>query len=112
MKVKLNITQQNEVFIVSLQGRFGGQDANEFLQEVEKVVGPDKKMKLVVELSQLEYIGSRGSSALVGLTTNYQVKFAAVSDNIKNIFEMLRLNQVFDIYPSVDKAIKSFASNK
>src|SRR3954464_9816974 len=69
-----------------------------------------KPPRLVVDLSKVSYIGSSGLAVLIEGMQNveaYGGKFiiAGIQDNVKPIFEIARLDQVFIIFPHVDAAL-------
>ena len=71
----------------------------------------EKKPKtLVVDLSRVSYIDSSGLAALIGAMQNVQEyggKFAVagMQESVKHIFDIARLDQVFQIFPTVDEAL-------
>src|SRR3954447_21276223 len=74
-------------------------------QMTQKKVTP-----LVVDLSRVSYIDSSGLAVLIeGMqhVEEYGGKFAlaALQENVRSIFEIARLDQVFRIYPDVDAAL-------
>lgn len=65
---------------------------------------------LVVDLSQVSYIDSSGLAVLIEAmqtVSGYGGKFAlaGLQENVRPIFEIARLDQVFRIYPDVDSAL-------
>ena len=69
-----------------------------------------KPKQLVVDLSQVSYIDSSGLAVLIEGMQNvagYGGKFslAGLQDGVRPIFEIARLDQVFQIYPTVDAAL-------
>jgi anti-sigma B factor antagonist len=70
----------------------------------------DKPKQLVVDLSKVTYIDSSGLAVLIEGMQNvesYGGKFAlaGLQDNVRPIFEIARLDQVFRIHPDVDSAL-------
>jgi len=70
----------------------------------------EKPSRLVVDLSKVTYIDSSGLAVLIEGMQNveaYGGKFllAGIQDNVKPIFEIARLDQVFLIFPHVDAAL-------
>ncbi|MEP6937055.1 MAG: STAS domain-containing protein [Chthoniobacterales bacterium] len=70
----------------------------------------EKPKQLVVDLSRVSYIDSSGLAALIEGMQNvekYGGKFAlaGLQENVRPIFEIARLDQVFRIYPDVDAAL-------
>ena len=69
-----------------------------------------KPARLVVDLSQVTYIDSSGLAALIEAMQNvekYGGKFAlaGLQETVRSIFEIARLDQVFQIFPDADSAI-------
>jgi anti-sigma B factor antagonist len=68
--------------------------------------------RLVVDLSGVTYIDSSGLAVLIQATQSVeeyggQLTLAGVSDDVRSIFEMARLDQFFLIFPHVDAAISA-----
>ena len=71
-----------------------------------------KPPRVVVDLSAVTYIDSSGLAVLIEGMQNveaYGGKFvlAGIQENVKPIFEIARLDQVFIIFPHVDAALAS-----
>jgi anti-sigma B factor antagonist len=69
-----------------------------------------KPPRLVVDLANVTYIDSSGLAVLIEGMQNveaYGGKFilAGIQENVKPIFEIARLDQVFIIFPHVDAAL-------
>jgi anti-sigma B factor antagonist len=71
----------------------------------------DKKPeRLVVDLSDVSYIDSAGLAVLIGAmqrVEGYGGKFAltGLQETVRSIFEISRLDQVFQIFPDMDAAL-------
>ena len=69
-----------------------------------------KPRRLVVDLSDVTYIDSAGLAALIEAmqkVEGYGGKFllAGLQETVRSIFEISRLDQVFQIFPDVDAAL-------
>ena len=69
-----------------------------------------KPARLVVDLSAVSYIDSSGLAVLIEAMQNveaYGGRFflAGLQENVRPIFEIARLDQVFIIFPHVDAAL-------
>src|SRR5882757_720305 len=69
-----------------------------------------KPEHLVVDLSDVSYIDSAGLAALIEAmqkVEDYGGKFAlaGLQETVRSIFEISRLDQVFQIFPDVDTAM-------
>jgi anti-sigma B factor antagonist len=71
----------------------------------------DKKPeRLIVDLSEVSYIDSAGLAALIGAmqrVEGYGGKFAlaGLQETVRSIFEISRLDQVFQIFPDTNTAL-------
>ena len=68
-----------------------------------------KQREVVVDLSRVNYIDSSGLAVLIEGMQNveeYGGKFAltGLQENVRSIFEIARLDQVFRIFPDVEAA--------
>ena len=69
-----------------------------------------KPERLVVDLSEVTYIDSAGLAALIQAmqkVEGYGGKFmlAGLQETVRSIFEISRLDQVFQIFPDADAAL-------
>jgi len=69
-----------------------------------------KPARLVVDLARVTYLDSSGLAVLIEGMQNvegYGGKFflAGLQENVRPIFEIARLDQVFSIFPHVDAAL-------
>ena len=69
-----------------------------------------KPKQVVVDLSKVSYIDSSGLAVLIEGMQNvaaYGGKFSlsGLQESVRPIFEIARLDQVFQIYPDVDAAL-------
>ena len=69
-----------------------------------------KPKRLVVDLSDVSYIDSAGLAALIEAmqkVEGYGGKFmlAGLQETVRSIFEISRLDQVFQIFPDADAAL-------
>jgi anti-sigma B factor antagonist len=70
----------------------------------------EKPKHLVVDLTKVTYLDSSGLAVLIeGMqkVQQYGGKFglAGVQEGVKHVFDIARLDQVFEIYPDVDAAL-------
>ena len=81
--------------------------------DLRKVIAKLAKKKmdpLVVDLRQVDYMDSSGVATLVEglqLTGHYKGSFrvASLNDGVREVFELARLDKVFDIYDDLDQAL-------
>lgn len=101
-----------DVLIIAADGGIDSHNANEFLENLAKVFDAGIH-KVIVDCSELRYISSYGVGVLIRLHKKLaqrggQVKLAAVQGPLFTILRILRLDTVFHIYPSVERAREAF----
>lgn len=105
MSFEFEVESQKEQIVIHLNGRFLGKEAEDFLKEIENNLAQFQDKYLVIDLANLEYIGSQGVASLTWLSTQYKVSLAAAGPKIKETLRMLKLEQVFKIYSTVEEAL-------
>ncbi len=110
MKVKTNETENG--LVIKLEGEMMlGYSANDFHEAIRSAIENNKK-KIVVDLSDVQFITSWGIGILIyGHTTTTNMdggfKLAGVSDKINEIFKKTKIDNVFEQYASVEEALRS-----
>ncbi len=111
----MNITTKeiSGVTVIELKGSvLGGPDATALNDAVHKLV-EKKKKKVIVDISGVQTMNSSGLSMLIGALTTIRnaggdMKIAAPSKKIESLLVITKLTTVFEIHPTVRKAISSF----
>jgi anti-sigma B factor antagonist len=80
------------------------------IAESFRMMTEKKPKRLVVDLSRVTYVDSSGLAVLIEGMQNveeYGGKFvlAGLQETVRSIFELARLDQVFQIFPTVDSAL-------
>ncbi len=110
---KFQITTQkvgNGVTLVNVQGFL---DAHTF-EEMETTISGlfnEKQFRLVVDLSKVDYISSAGAGVFIGAIGTAQENRGSIilmkpTANVKEVFDLLGLSQLFQFADDVDSAIK------
>jgi anti-sigma B factor antagonist len=69
--------------------------------------------RVVLNFQNLEFIDSSGVGSLLSLLrqcngSGGDVKLCALPDNIRSLFELVRINRLFEIFPTEDEAVRAF----
>ena len=99
-----------EVTIISVSGWLDAHTFETMEQTVNNLFA-DGKVRLAVDLSEVEYISSAGAGVFIGsLTASHEVGGDIVLMNptepVKEVFDMLGLSQVFKFASTKEEAIK------
>src|SRR5437764_14856741 len=95
--------------VLQLEGEIDLHISPEVAESLRAMVANKPKV-LVVDLAKVPYLDSSGLAVLIEGMQNVQEyggKFALanVQESVQHIFEMERLEQVFQIFPDVDSAL-------
>ncbi len=71
--------------------------------------------EIVVDLSKIKRINSSGLGSLISLYTTTSnkkgsLKIGGLNEFVKNVLNITKLVEVFEIYPTKEEAIKSFSN--
>lgn len=109
--MEYNIAETNGVLVVSLSGRL----VAACTEEVKEAISPrmDANPKVLLDLSKMSHIDSSGLGMLVQLLQKATekggiVKIACLQSHPKIVFDITKAYRVFEIFESVDAALKSF----
>jgi anti-sigma B factor antagonist len=111
--MKLSTKESEGITTIALSGNvLGGPDATE-LNDTLHLLLEKKKKKIVVDLSGVQSMNSSGLSMLIGALTTMRnsggdLKIAAASKKIESLLVITKLSTVFELFPTVKKAIASF----
>ncbi len=111
--MKLTDRVQDGVVILEPKGKImGGPDASLLHDKLYEFIEQDKK-KVIVDLSQVDWMNSTGLGILIsGYTTlrnsDGELKLANVTDKIQSLLTITKLVTVFESYDTIEEAIKSF----
>jgi len=112
MEIKCREEEANDVLIVDVAGDLDARSAGDLkLTLNEKIEGG--KVWILLNLSEVPYMDSAGLGVLVsGLkNTNRQngdLRLWGLQPDVRNIFELTRLNKVFQIFDDEASALASF----
>ena len=106
------IVEQDDVVVLSLSGKImGGPEASEINGKINHLID-DGKLKILIDLKEVEWMNSSGLGILIDAVTvlknnNGALRLVNVSDRIKNLLKITKLDTVFDIRDSIDDAKES-----
>ena len=102
----------NVVLMVVKEERLDAHNSDHLKQELARLF-EEGKTRIVLDLKEVRFIDSSGLGALVSGFKNASsrqagLKLSSLQNQVKSMFELTRLQRVFDIYPTVDEAIEAF----
>ena len=102
-----------DVIVVGVKGKLMGTgDTDECHKRVKQFIA-EGHIKAIVDLTQVEWVNSRGLGMLIACFTSCRnnggdMKIVGASAKTKSLLQMTRLSTVFEMYDTVDQAIKSY----
>ena len=111
---QIKTEEHNGITVVRLRGQFIGGEETDDLRKLLNQMAEEKKSALVVDLEKVTYLNSTALGVLISTHANFtkrnsRIALCNISKNIENIFVITKLTLVFDIYPTVDEAIKQLS---
>ena len=111
--MRIESREKDGVVILDLQGKLmGGPDAETFKAAIRKLLENGQK-RIVVNLHGIDWINSTGMGILIsGYTTMRRgggdLRLLHVSDRIRSILYVTKLNLIFKCFENEDEAVASF----
>ena len=112
--LEIKIEEIQDITVGHLSGNLDATTAHTLKAEIEKIL-EQRKVDVVFGLSKLELIDSSGVGAIVSLFKRVRqlqgdVKLANITGQPAEIFKLLRLDKAFQIFDTVEDAVKKFRS--
>ena len=112
--MQLSERTEADVPIVSIVGDIDLESSPK-LREFLKPKSTQKTPKLLLDFAGVNYIDSSGLATLIEYFQSVQgfggkLALASLSPRVKNVFEIVRLEQIFSLYPDVPAALQALAS--
>jgi anti-sigma B factor antagonist len=88
-------------------------NAGEFKRDIAPLL--DTHDKIVLDLSRLRFVDSSGLGAFISCLRRLkarggELKLAGMSKPVQGVFELVRMQRVFDILATRDDAVRAFGS--
>ena len=106
-----HVEKNNVLVVTPKEKRLDVSAAPAFKQKMSQFV-ENGQVNIVVNLSKVDLIDSSGLGALVSVLKKVgkqgEIKVCQLKENIKSLFQLTRLDKVFEIYRTEDEAVESF----
>ncbi len=108
----LKTRKEGDVRIIELEGRLDVHLSMEIETSVNEIIDSGDT-RLIFDLTEVKYLSSSGLRIFIASLRRLnklkgQLKIANMNESVRRIFKVVELIELFDIYPSVDEALKSF----
>ncbi len=111
--MKLKITEKYNAVVFEIKGKLlGGPEATELNDSIKKYLEEGKK-NIVIDLSGVTYVNSTGMGTLIRnyttvMNSGGKLKLASINERMRGLLSITKLNQIFEIYDTVEDAVNSF----
>ena len=111
--MSISTHEKDGVVILEPEGKImGGPEATELRNRLYELISANNK-KVVIDLGHVEWMNSTGLGILISGMTSLrnnegELKLSNISEKVANLFEITKLNNVFESYDSADDAVGSF----
>ena len=108
----VQISEREGIGILSLSGKImGGPEAGEINEQINNLIDQNKR-NIIIDLVEVDWMNSSGLGILIGAVTtlknnNGRLALVNVSNRIRNLLRITKLNDVFEVYENIDSAIES-----
>ncbi len=111
----LHEQQHNDIDIIELSGRFIMADTPEVRNRLNSLI-KEGSGKLIIDLEKVTFIDSSACAVLISAFKNMQIKSGRLvlvtSPVVQSLIELTRLHTIFEIIPTLPRAIEALESNK
>jgi anti-sigma B factor antagonist len=110
------VISQDGVVVIAPEGELDVSNSPELKEAIEQEIGNGRR-KIVIDLQRVVYVDSSALGVLVsGLKEMRRqqgsLKLAHLTGSVAKIFQLTRLSRFFEVYESLDEALKSFGSTE
>jgi len=110
--MQINFEDKSGVSVCKVTGDIDINSSPDMKKSFEKVF-KEKKDKVVIDLGEVGYVDSSGLATMVEIFKNMRLyngklKLVGLSDKVMGLFEITKLDRLFDISQTAEQAINSF----
>ncbi|MBI4850944.1 MAG: STAS domain-containing protein [Acidobacteria bacterium] len=106
-------TTQEDIIILSIEGYLDAHTAPKFEETIQSEIDKNN-VKIIVECKNLTYISSAGLGVFMGFIEEIRdkegdIKICGLDPKVKQIFDILHFETIYDILPDIQTTIIRFA---
>lgn len=112
MSIKIKTEKNQDIVVVKPEGSLDVSIQVELKDELMKIVDQGCN-DLVIDFGGVGFIDSSCLGTLVAMTKKIReqdgnIKIAHLNDDVRSIFQITRLDKIFDVFEDVETAVKSY----
>ncbi len=110
--MKITKTTQQDVVICRINGDIDINSSPDIRKTFAELTASYQK-KIVINLAEVSYIDSSGLATLVEMLKKIKsysgrLRLSNLADKVKGLFEITKLEKIFEIYDTMEQAIEDF----
>jgi anti-sigma B factor antagonist len=111
--MNLKVEEKYNAVLLVLSGKLmGGPFMQEMNETLHRLIDEGKK-NIVADMSGVSLVTSSGIGIMISAYTTMKnaggdIKFCQISDKVRGVLSITKLDGVFDYFETVDEALKSF----
>ena len=107
--------QSKEITLLAVKGDIDTITAPKFSKKILSVLD-EKKFKLVIDLTDVNYISSKGWSVFISIIKSIRdqkgdLVLAGMTPQVSDVFGILEFGKIFKAFPNVESAVKNGFGN-
>ncbi len=109
----LQTTTNNGLSVISVEGFLDAHTAPKFESAIQSEIDAGRT-RIIVDCAKLTYISSAGLGVFMGFIEEVReqdgdIKICGLTPKVRQVFEMLGFESVYDLCPDVDDAVQRFS---
>lgn len=110
--MQINERKVDEVTILELSGEIDINTSPQVRKAFDQLI-KDQRKKILLNFTQVTYIDSSGLATLVEMLQRLKrfgggLRLCNLSEKVRALFEITKLDRIFSIFPSEEEALKDF----
>jgi len=108
--LKLQYIIKENIIIVYLNGHVDIAVSASIQKAIDKLIAAEPSLNLLFNMKAVDYVSSAGLGIFLILTNSFKKRgrrlaFCSIDSDVKKIFKVVRLTEVFDIFKTEEDAI-------
>lgn len=109
----LQLKVEDKYLVIYLNGPVDAKSAREVEESIERIVSYHQDKDIIINLAEVKYMSSSGLRIFIAVKNNLidstqKLRLCALTEPVNRVFEVTRVSELFDIYPTESEAIKGY----
>ena len=111
--MQISKTKEQDIVICNIKGDIDINSSPDIRKSFTELTESQQK-KIVIDLKEVSYIDSSGLATLVEVLKRVKsyggkLKLSNLADKVKGLFEITKLEKIFEIYDATEEAVAAFS---